>query len=129
MEHRPHTLLDKRADLRIARGISTGVVFVGTGSAHIRQHGPDLALAADGLDGEVHVDWVGEPLRVDERGRGHIRTGEGDRAAGEGRDERGVQGRVVVAVEGVSGLFDLIIAIEGADGEPFDLGPVVGKRG
>ena len=129
MEHRPHTLLDKLADLRIARGIGTRVILVGTGSAHIRQHGPDLALAADGLDGEVHVDWVGEPLGINERGRGHIRAGEGDRAAGEGSNKSGVQGSVVVAVEGVSGLLDLIIAIEGGDREPFDLGPVVREGG
>lgn len=70
---------------------------------------------------------MGEPVRVDEGRCCHVGAGEGDCAAGERRNEGDVQGCVVVAVERVGWLLDLVVAVEGGDGEIFEFGPVRGE--
>ena len=60
--------------------------------------GPEIALAAEGEDGEFNVGRVGEVVWVDERWVGGGGGGYGYGAAGEGRGEDSAKGGVVVAV-------------------------------
>ena len=70
---------------------------------------------------------MGEPIRVDDRWIGRVGGVDGDVPARQGSDERGGDGGVVVAVAGVFGGEDALIAQHPGGGEEFELGPVRGE--
>ena len=94
-----------------------------------RQIAPDFPLAAHALDRERNVRWVRQPVRVHDRMVHHRVAGDGDVAPRERRDEARVDRGVVVAVFRVFLLPVALSAQIGADGEPFQLGPVGGEVG
>lgn len=88
-----------------------------------------MALAVDGLDGEVDVGGGGEVVWVDEGWGGHVAISNRDRAAGERGHEGGGDGGVVVAVAGISCLLVEVRAGVAVLDQPFEFGPVRGEGG
>lgn len=60
---------------------------------------PNLSCAFEACDGYVLVLWRGQPVGVDDGHVVHVGRADGDVAAGEGCDECGRDGGVVVAVD------------------------------
>lgn len=90
---------------------------------------PELALAPERGDGELDVDGVREPVRVDDGGVRHARAVDRDVAAAQGRDDRRGDGGVVAAVHRVLRLVVPLEAQGAADGQVLELGPVGGEGG
>ena len=131
VENGAETLPHKRQDILIrydARG-RTGEVL--PTDKHGR-HGRGLEEGARALvarDGDGLVGRVGEPIGVDEWRGAHVGGGDADGAAGEGRDEHGGDGGVVVAIGGRVEDVVLLVAVVGRGGDVFQLGPVGGQGG
>ena len=89
----------------------------------------DLAEALEACDGDGDVALVCEPVWVYKGLVLHARGGDGDVAAGEGRDGGGHYGGVLVAVDGRADGRGFEVADVTREGEIFYFGPVGGEGG
>lgn len=72
---------------------------------------------------------MGEPVGVDEGRDGGVGGGDGEVTAGQGRDDGGGEGGVVVPVVGVARGEVLLVTQVGAQGEVFEFRPIGGESG